>query len=117
MSVSFLSKHEYAAIQPKSTASRKKVLMLTPKGRKAQDKYRQLLRATKEGWQASFGEKAIRRLRELLEQLAVGPAEQQSPLFRGLEPYPEGWRASVPRPEVLPHYPMVLHRGAFPDGS
>jgi DNA-binding MarR family transcriptional regulator len=116
MSVSFLSKHEYAAIQPKSTASRKKVLMLTPKGRKAQDKYRQLLRATEEGWRARSGE-AIGCLRELLEQLAVGPADQQSPLFRGLEPYPEGWRASVPRPEVLPHYPMVLHRGAFPDGS
>jgi hypothetical protein len=34
-----------------------------------------------------------------------------------VEPYPEGWRASVPRPEVLPDFPMVLHRGGFPDGS
>jgi hypothetical protein len=93
------------------------VLVLTPKGRKAQDKYRQLLWAMEERWQARFGEQAIGRLGELLEQLAVGPAEQQSPLFRGLEPYPESWRASVPRPEVLPHYPMVLHRGGFPDGS
>jgi DNA-binding MarR family transcriptional regulator len=117
MSVSFLSKRGYAAIQPKSTASRKKVLVLTPKGWKAQDKYRQLLRAMEERWRVRFGEQAIDRLRELLEQLAVGPADQQSPLFRGLEPYPEGWRASVPRPEILPHYPMVLHRGGFPDGS
>jgi len=27
------------------------------------------------------------------------------------------WRAKFRRPEVLPHYPMVLHRGGYPDGS
>ena len=42
---------------------------------------------------------------------------QLSPLFRGLEPYPDGWRAKVRKPDTLPHYPMVLHRGGFPDGS
>jgi DNA-binding MarR family transcriptional regulator len=117
MSLSFLGKRGYAVIQPKSNANRKKVLVLTPEGRKAQDKYRQLLLAIEARWHTRFGEQAVGRLRELLEQLAVGPAEQRSSLFQGLEPYPEGWRASVPRPEVLPHYPMVLHRGGFPDGS
>jgi len=39
------------------------------------------------------------------------------PLMRGLEPYPDGWRAEVRRPEALPHYPMVLHRVGYPDGS
>jgi DNA-binding MarR family transcriptional regulator len=117
MSLSFLGKHGYTVIQAKSTANRKKVLVLTPKGRKAQDKYRQLLWAIEEHWQARFGEQAIGRLRDLLEQLDVRPADQRSPLFRGLEPYPEGWRASVPRPEVLPDFPMTLHRGGFPDGS
>lgn len=28
-----------------------------------------------------------------------------------------GWRAPLRRPVTLPHYPMVLHRGGFPDGS
>jgi len=37
--------------------------------------------------------------------------------MRGLEPYPDGWRAEVRRPEALPHYPMVLHRVGYPDGS
>ncbi|MGB7741631.1 MAG: hypothetical protein WBL41_02645 [Terracidiphilus sp.] len=40
-----------------------------------------------------------------------------SPLLQGLHPYPDNWRASLPMPEVLPHFPMVLHRGGFPDGS
>ena len=35
----------------------------------------------------------------------------------GLQPYPDGWRAKVRAPETLPHHPMVLHRGGFPDGS
>lgn len=117
MSLSFLGKRGYAVIQSKAAGKRGKMLVLTPKGRMAQDKYRQLVWALEERWQARFGEKAIGRLRELLEPLAIGSAAQQSPLFSGLEPYPEGWRASVPRLEVLPDYPMVLHRGGFPDGS
>ncbi len=32
-------------------------------------------------------------------------------------PYPDGWRAQVSRPEVLPDYPVVSMRGGFPDGS
>jgi hypothetical protein len=27
------------------------------------------------------------------------------------------WRARVPAPAALPHYPMTLHRGGYPDGS
>jgi hypothetical protein len=53
----------------------------------------------------------VRQLRVSLERL-VG-----EPLSRGLEPYPDGWRASVPRAETLPQYHMVLHRGGFPDGT
>jgi hypothetical protein len=44
-------------------------------------------------------------------------AGQPPPLFGGLEPYPDNWRALVRRPDVLPHFPMVLHRGGYPDGS
>ena len=61
-----------------------------------------------------FGLKAlpekIRRARRKSKPLA-------SPLFAGLEPYPDGWRAAVRPPATLPHYPMVLHRGGYPDGS
>ncbi len=117
ISLSFLGKRGYALIQPRSAATRGKMLVLTPKGRNAQDRYHQLVWTIEERWQASFGAHAICRLRELLEHLAGDPTAQRSPLFRGLEPYPEGWRASLPRPEVLPHYPMVLHRGGFPDGA
>ncbi|HTF42562.1 MAG TPA: hypothetical protein VK641_01620 [Terriglobales bacterium] len=93
------------------------MLRLTPKGRRAQAAYHQFTRSIEQRWQTSFGKNRIASLRGALEHLAGEPTRQLSPLFRALEPYSDGWRASVPRRESLPHYPMVLHRGGFPDGS
>jgi hypothetical protein len=76
-----------------------------------------LVWAIEERWQARFGKDPIRNLRESLGRLVSSPTTQLSPLFKGLEPYPDGWRTSVRKPDTLPHYPMVLHRGGFPDGS
>jgi len=117
MSVGLLRRLGCVVVEPDPTASRGKVVLLTPKGRRAQDKYRRVLIQTEEQWQARFGEDQIGKLRELLERLVGDATAQQSPLFEGLRPYPDGWRAAVRKPETLPHYPMVLHRGGFPDGS
>jgi len=70
-----------------------------------------------ERWRERFGGDKIGDLRKSLERLVGGAGAEGSSLFRGLEPYPDGWRASVRKPETLPDYPMVLHRGGFPDGS
>jgi hypothetical protein len=106
-----------AVVEPDPAASRGKVVRLTPGGRRAQDACRRLLAAIEDGWQERFGPAGIRGLRQALDRLAAASAGHPSPLWLGLEPYPDGWRASVRRPRTLPHYPMVLHRGGFPDGS
>jgi DNA-binding MarR family transcriptional regulator len=115
MAMGILRKRSLAVEEPERMGSRVKVARLTPMGRAAQDAYRQLLAVVEKRWRARFGKDAIGALRNSLERLAGEPA--QSPLFRGLEPYPDGWRASVRKPNTLPHYPMVLHRGGYPDGS
>jgi len=102
VALGFLRKRDIAMIE-------RNVARLTPKGREAQDAYRQLIDVIEERWQKRFGKDTIRSLRELLGHLAGD--------HRGLEPCPDGWRASVRKPSTLPHYPMVLHRGGFPDGS
>jgi len=89
------------------------VARLTPKGRYAQNKYRERLDAVENRWQARFGGQAADALRAALEQLT----EDHARLAAGPGPPPGGWRASLRRPVTLPHYPMVLHRGGFPDGS
>jgi DNA-binding MarR family transcriptional regulator len=117
MAMGILRKKRFAVIEGEKPGSRTKVARLTAKGRDAQEAYRKLLAAIEKRWQTRFGEKAIGALRESLERMAGDGGAATSRLFRGLEPYPEGWRASKPKPETLPHYPMVLHRGGFPDGS
>lgn len=117
MSLGRLEERGLAVAQPESVGSRVKVLRLTPKRRIAQDAYHRLILDVEQRWQARFGKDVVRNLRKSLERLDGDATAHRSPLFRGLEPYPNRWRAAAPRPEGLPHYPMVLHRGGFPDGS
>ena len=117
MSVGLLQRLGCVVIEPDPTASRGKVVRLTGKGGKAQDKYRRILSDTEQQWQVRFGEETIAKLRASLGPLVGEGTALHSPLFEGLQPYPGGWRASVRGPETLPHYPMVLHRGGYPDGS
>jgi DNA-binding MarR family transcriptional regulator len=116
-SVGFLERRGYVVVEPDPTVSRTKLARLVPKGLKAQDAGRRLLGVIEQRWQERFGKDDVANLRDSLEQLVGEPTAQQSPLFGGLEPYSDGWRAVVRKPETLPHYPMVLHRGGYPDGS
>jgi DNA-binding MarR family transcriptional regulator len=112
VALGFLQKKRAAAVEPEKIGSRTKLARLTPQGRAAQQEYHRLLGTIEKRWQTDFGKDTIHALRESLEHLAG-----RSLLFHGLQPNPGGWRASVRKPNALPHYPMVLHRGGFPDGS
>jgi DNA-binding MarR family transcriptional regulator len=117
MGAAWLERHGCVVSGPDTTARRGKVLRLTPKGEKAQQKYRRLLRATEESWRTRFGTRAIDDLRTALGEVVGDGTFETSPLAPGLVPHPDNWRARVRRPEILPHHPMVLHRGGYPDGS
>lgn len=103
-SVSFLEKQGHAQVAAR-------ILTLTAKGRTARESYVERVADIEKEWQKRCGKAKIEALRGALEQLSGRP------LLRGLTPYPDGWRASVPNIEQLPHFPMILHRGGFPDGS
>src|SRR5579871_1179275 len=116
MALSYLEKRGFAVVGEEAPDSKRKALTLTPKGGQARDTYLKLVGEIEERWQIRFGAQLVSRLRAALEPL-VGAPGARSPLFEGLEPPPGGWRASVRSPETLPHFPMVLHRGGYPDGS
>jgi len=122
MATGFLAKHGRAEIGPVPAPGRGQRIRLTPSGRRARDQYGPLTAAIEDRWRARWGDALTGDLRARLERLASASGAQTAPgglplLMRGLEPYPDGWRAKARRPEVLPHYPMVLHRGGYPDGS
>ncbi len=113
MAVGFLTRRGFARVQ---TAGRVKTLFPTAAGVQAQAAYQHLLQAIEKSWVRRYGAKTMQDLSDVLERIGGDGTAQGSPLFQGLEPYPEGWRAKVRKPATLPHYPMVLHRGGFPDG-
>ena len=117
MCLGFYERHGRVALMPDPEKSRGKVARLTPEGRQLQSKYRRLLHDVEAVWESAHGDN-LRGLRAALE-LIVGPspAAEHSPLFTGLDPPPGCWREKLARPRTLPHYPMVLHRGGYPDGS
>ncbi len=102
---------------PDPATGRGKIARLTPRGLDAQHLYHEFVGAIEQRWHERFTGSAIGALRTSLEALASAPGGEPTPLFRGLDPYPDNWRAAVRRPATLPHYPMVLHRGGYPDGS
>jgi hypothetical protein len=99
-----------------SDSSRVRTAHLTAKGLRAQSAHAKRLEEIEQQWRVRFGE-VIDSAKASLAPLVGGGTAQDSPLFAGLEPPPDGWRAQVRRPDTLPHFPMVLHRGGYPDGS
>ena len=95
---------------------RGQVARLTDLGRAAQAANAERLAAIEASLPARFGREAVDGLQTALDEV-VRPSAARSPLFDGLLPDPDGWRASLPAPGRLPHFPMVLHRGGYPDGS
>jgi len=112
-----LIREQLAAEDPDPAAGRGKIARLTPRGLQAQRLYHEFAGTIEQRWRERLTGGAIDALRTSLEALATAPDGEPWPLFAGLEPYPDNWRAAVRRPVTLPHYPMVLHRGGYPDGS
>ncbi len=85
-----------------------RLVVLTPHGVAARDSCSERIARIEKDWTERFGREKISALRVLLEHMLRQPLA---------EPYADCWRALVPQPETLPHYPMVTHRGGYPDGS
>lgn len=112
-----LGRQRLGTVATESAGGRAKILRLTPLGRLAREAYIPLAARIERDWEKRFGERTVNQLRRALEEIVVSRDRGPSPLLRGLTPYADGWRASLPPLTALPHFPMVSHRGGFPDGS
>jgi DNA-binding MarR family transcriptional regulator len=113
VSLTALKKTDYVVVE--GAPASKRTVRVTPAGATLQADQRRLHARIEKRWDAG--------LRTSLERILDHPD-----LATGLQPYPAGWRASKPYAQQteavlanplgrLPHYPMVLHRGGWPDGS
>ena len=113
VSLTALKKTDYVVVE--GAPASKRMVRLTPAGTRLQVDQRRLHARIGKRWDAA--------LRPSLERIL-----DHADLSSGLRPHPTGWRASKPYARQteavladprgrLPHYPMVLHRGGWPDGS
>jgi hypothetical protein len=96
------------AVSEPSARARGQSVRLTERGLSAKSGYGRHLAATEAQWRARFGGATI-------DSLKLGLAEISPRLAEGTVAPSTGWRARLRRP--LPHHPMVLHRGGYPDGA
>ena len=92
------------------------IVTLTERGLHAREEQAAIAAAVERSWDPEVGAAA---------DALLGDTDA---LSAGLRPHPEGWRAHPPYLAQtkavladprgsLPHFPMVLHRGGYPDGS
>ena len=88
-----------------------KVVRLSRKGARLRDQYFDRARVVEVAWTHRH-RTAVDTVRSRLAELTADPDVLQS----GLVPPGPSWRPATP-PAVLPDFPVVLYRGAFPDGA
>lgn len=124
MAVGWLESAGHALVGADPRGGKTKVVSLTSKGSHAQSVSRELVAAVEAEWRLRLGKGVVDRVGSAVDAVLARP----DALSAGLEPRPEGWRASrayrwqttamLEDPlGTLPHHPMVLHRGGYPDGS
>jgi methyltransferase (TIGR00027 family) len=111
MSMGILEKQALVTEGPDPSGARWRVARLTQYGHQAQVAHAGRVAAIEYAWHTRFRGNAVAALRAAL----AGLPEQE--LLAGMTPDRDNWRAQLKPLTTLPHYPMVLHRGGYPDGS
>jgi predicted transcriptional regulator len=115
MALGFMKKRELC-VEAREEKGKARAVKLTTKGRTAQLAYRRIESEIESRWAKRLGDR-MARLRKAIRKLLGDSGRDQTGLLTGTEPPKGCWRAELPRPKTLPWFPMVLHRGGYPDGS
>jgi hypothetical protein len=113
----WLVRHGFAKVESLPKPDRGRQIRLNEEGLVEQEQGRKRTAALEDLWCKRYGNPVISEIRKSVEPLVEDGSSRKSPLFRGLEPHRDGWRAKVQKPSLLPHFPLVTHRGGYPDGS
>jgi hypothetical protein len=116
MALTFLKNEGYVTVGQSSPSARLRAVVLSEKGRAARRAHGVRLAQIEARWRERFGAETVDRVLHALSAIAGDAAPSQA-LLAGMRPPSSGWRAALPPITVLPGFPMVLHRGGFPDGA
>lgn len=118
MMVGVLAKTGVVIVEPVPGSGQGRQLRLTAeRGVRARAAGASQVSETTTQWQRAFGAAVVPELLAALDPIVGDGCREGSPLFAGLDPASDAWRAQGAPQQVLPWYPLVLHRGGYPDGS
>jgi hypothetical protein len=116
LSLTVATRGDLVAVE-KTPGKRTRQARLTPRGVVAGDRHLDLISDIESRWAERFGTDVLRTMRSSLEAIVVASKLCDSPLAAAYGPPPGTWRADTPTPETLPHYPLLVRGGGYPDGA
>lgn len=117
--IGYLERAGLAEVVPTPGAKRGKSVALTERGAKAKAAAIEKLARLEAAWEERHGA-TLARVRGALTGLTAanpGAPAPASPLLAGLVHPPGTWRAEARPLARLPRFPLVTHRGGYPDGA
>jgi DNA-binding MarR family transcriptional regulator len=115
--VKWLQNRRFIHVGHNPADTRVQVVSLTQRGMAAKSIYETRPSMVEDEWRSRFGAGVVDGLRGSLEPLVGDGTVAGSRFGEAITPPPDGWRSWVPIPDTLPHHPIVLHRGGYPDGA
>lgn len=118
-SLTLLRRHGLAVVAADTTGQRRagRRVHLTRSGAAAQEDARKLVLRIERRWHRRFGAAAVTATHHALDRVIGDGSPGKPPLAAALAAPPGTWRSAAPTPTTLPHHPMPLGRGGWPDGA
>ena len=114
--LTLLQRHGLAELIAAPAGQRGRRVRLTAEGKAAQRRGQQRIASIERQWQQRL-DAEVDALHAALDT-AIGTGDPaQPPLADALAAAPGQWRAELPVPSGLPHHPIPVDRGGWPDGA
>jgi DNA-binding MarR family transcriptional regulator len=113
----YLEKQGMVVVGPDAGGGRARIARLTERGRAALTAHGDVVARTEANWRERLGAANVGRLRAAAATVALDDDGTSARLLAAIRPFAGEWRSEIPPRTVLPDFPMVLHRGGWPDGS
>ena len=116
-SLTLLQRHGLALVVPVAGSRRGRHVRLTAEGVTAQRTSQQRIASIERRWRQQLGTARVAALHDALDAVIGDGDPAAAPIATALAAPPGVWRSAQAIPRTLPHHPIPLDRGGWPDGA
>lgn len=116
-SLTLLQRHGVAEVVPTAGSRRGRHVRLTAEGVTARRSVQRRIASVERNWRQQLGAAHITALHDALDAVVGRGDPTTAPLATALAAPAGTWRSALAVPRTLPHHPIPLDRGGWPDGA